>query len=284
MSNSQRFQPQRVVAFATRHGKHNLVADLFYNKLGLRVIQADIDTDELGTFSGEVERKSGPIETAREKARRGMIITSSLVGVASEGSIGQHPYLPFFVADTECMVFIDDVAEIEVTETYVSTDIVAVKEVITSDRKLQEICQRADLPRHAVIVRNGDDPVLFVKKGLRTFAEVYSAINLMRQSLPNHNPVIETDFRAMHSPSRQKNIYQCAEKLVTRIMTLCNQCLSPGWGRKGYEYGLPCSECGLTNPQVIRAERYGCVKCDHEKVIYVKKESITPAQCNWCNP
>ncbi|WP_404325454.1 hypothetical protein [Aerophototrophica crusticola] len=50
----------RTVALGTRHGKERAFAPPLLRRLGLSVTLADIDTDQLGTFSGEVERQGTP--------------------------------------------------------------------------------------------------------------------------------------------------------------------------------------------------------------------------------
>ena len=58
----------RTIAFGTKHGKATLVAGSFDALLRARVTApANIDTDEWGTFSGEVERTLAPVAAARTK-------------------------------------------------------------------------------------------------------------------------------------------------------------------------------------------------------------------------
>ena len=96
--------------------------------------------------------------------------------------------------------------------------------------------------------------------------------------------VIESDLRAMHSPSRQKNIEEVAMLLAKRVSQLCPNCQMPGWGLVDYEKGLNCSECDLKNPDAIRQEVLGCVKCDHQQLGNVISSILSPAHCNFCNP
>lgn len=80
---------------ATMHGKQVAVGPPFREILGLKLrLPDDIDTDALGTFTGEVERKGTMLETAIAKARLGMELTGSKLGLASEGSYGPHPVAP----------------------------------------------------------------------------------------------------------------------------------------------------------------------------------------------
>ena len=55
-------------------------------------------------------------ETALAKARLGMAAASATIGIASEGSYGPHPHMPFVAAGIEVMVLIDDERGIVVRE------------------------------------------------------------------------------------------------------------------------------------------------------------------------
>ena len=68
----QRYQG-KTVACLTQHGKVPLIAPILEPALGCQIVQATgYDTDLLGTFTGEVTRLEGQIDTARRKARLGM--------------------------------------------------------------------------------------------------------------------------------------------------------------------------------------------------------------------
>lgn len=274
----------RPIAFATQHGKETLVRDLFLHKLGWDIIRADVDTDSLGTFSGEIPRLLGPLETAREKAERGIRASGLSAGLASEGAVGPHPSIPFVTANIEFLVFVDDELGIEVSEYALSTDIVAVFEDITPDSDIDQLCLKAGLPHHAVIVRNSGASVHFVRKGVRTSDEVRVAVAECFREFGGETVRVESDFRAMHSPSRQKTILACAQKLITRMQTECPHCAAPGWGKIGYEYGLPCEACSIQNNSVPKAERWGCTKCEGVELVSLSRTSIDPSQCHWCNP
>jgi hypothetical protein len=55
-------------ALATKHGKESIFSPAFA-EIGILVSVAVIDTDQFGTFSGEIERQGSPRETAERKAR-----------------------------------------------------------------------------------------------------------------------------------------------------------------------------------------------------------------------
>ncbi len=56
------------MVFGTRHGKQHQVADAFATILGAHVTTPDdLDTDQFGTFSGEVPRTGSPLDALRAK-------------------------------------------------------------------------------------------------------------------------------------------------------------------------------------------------------------------------
>ena len=99
-----------------------------------------------------------------------------------------------------------------------------------------------------------------------------------------NNVRLESDFRAMNSPSRQANIASCAQRLAQRIASNCPGCSHYGWGRIGYEYGLPCQSCGLMNESVANAEKLGCLSCDFVAVNELALKAVEPSRCEFCNP
>ena len=95
----------RNLIIATMHAKEQVIAPIFEKELGvLCLIANNFNTDVLGTFSGEIERKSDPITTVIEKCKLAMTATNCDLGIASEGSFGNHPSVYFAAADDE---FID---------------------------------------------------------------------------------------------------------------------------------------------------------------------------------
>jgi len=78
------FQNRRLV-IATKHAKEKVIAPLLEKELGVECFTDEsFDTDILGTFTGEVERKSDPISTARQKCLMAMEANDCDLGGASE--------------------------------------------------------------------------------------------------------------------------------------------------------------------------------------------------------
>jgi hypothetical protein len=98
----------RTIALATKHHKDDVIAPPFREHLQAALSVPDLDTDTLGTFTGEIERPGNMVEVAIRKARMGMHAAGTRFGISSEGSCGPHPVIPFLSCDTELLVFIDD--------------------------------------------------------------------------------------------------------------------------------------------------------------------------------
>jgi hypothetical protein len=247
----------------------------------MKVQEVLVDTDIFGTFSGEIERIGTPLETAVKKARVGIKTTGNPFAIASEGSIGPDPLLGFINANIETMVFVDDELEIQIAETIKSNEIIAFS-TTTLKTDLGVFLKKADFPNHALIVKpqHGTGAI----KGIRTLQELDEAILKSRDASSDGEAIIESDFRAMSSPSRQKNISTVALKLVQRLSLTCPECEIPGWGLKSFVRGVECSQCGDFSEEAIKQEILGCVKCEYTAFGAVINVTLDPARCMSCNP
>lgn len=274
----------QLAVLTSKHHKLNLVRSKFDEFVGLRIVEAELDTDQLGTFTGEIERKFPPLETAIYKARLGMHEEGLPIGLASEGSIGPDPLVPFLVSDIESIVLIDDEREIVVSEVFRSFKIIATTTTIYPGQELGEFLSRANFPNHKLIVRPVTTQVAYSVKGISTISELELAIALCAKESPEGTVVIESDLRADNSPSRQRNIEHVAGLLAARVSQLCPECQMPGWGRVSYKRGLHCRSCSSYLPDALKQEMNGCVKCDHMEAGKVVAELVEPLNCPWCNP
>jgi hypothetical protein len=272
------------VAFATMHGKERVVAPVFEAVLGWTLEIADIDTDRFGTFSGEVERVAPAHNTVLSKARAGATFPGRQLGLASEGSLGPHPTIPFIEADVELMALVDVERGLDLVVSHIGAPIVSYREVWTPTTDLEAVCSKADLPHHALIVKKGTPGSLWVRKGLREKHDVEAAVLEALSVGPDGDLVIESDYRAMMSPSRMRNIGDCAAKLVERLATPCPSCGMWGWGAVDVERGLPCRACGVVSGEAVRNDIMACVSCAHTVTTSRQQTSIDPAYCGVCNP
>ncbi len=271
----------RLVVMPTKHDKAKLVTQYFDDILSMCVQEVLVDTDVFGTFTGEIERVGTPLETAIKKARAGIETTGNPFAIASEGSVGPDPVFGLINANIETMVFVDDELDIQVHETLKSNEITAFT-TTTLKMDLGVFLKKADFPNHALIVKphHGIGAI----KGVRDLVGLEEAIRKSRDASSDGEAIIESDLRAMCSPSRQKNISAVALKLAHRLSTTCPDCQTPGWGLKSYIRGVECSECGEFSEDAISREIMGCFKCEYTALGAVINVTLDPSRCMSCNP
>ena len=271
------------IALATKHGKLSQIAPWIEALDGWTVELAEIDTDQFGTFSGEVAREKSPRDTAIAKARAAAAMLGCEYGLASEGTIGAHPAYPWINSDHEILALVRRTEHFELTETFLSPEIQAYREEIDENTDLNAVAAKLDLPTHAAIIVAIGDVDTVLHKGVHDANDFKQKIAEVLSS-GNKKIRVENDFRAMHSPSRQVNISKCAELLAKRIATQCAACGEIGFGKVGYEYGLPCSDCDQMVQSVANSERHACVSCEHAELRTLGKTTVDPSRCDFCNP
>ncbi len=268
-----------VVGVATMHGKESQIIQGFKDLLDWEIVAVDIDTDSFGTFAGEIPRTLGPKETARAKCLAGLEASGLSRMIASEGTFSPHPMMPLITLNTELLFYIDEENNLELSQVYSTTEVVALRETITQETDLEKLAKSADLPNHALILRSDAEPLRVFAKGIRTLEE-------LKESTPREldsKLIVETDFRAMVNPSRQQSIVKCAKLLAEKLSSNCPGCQSIGWGLVDYERGLPCGDCGSRANREISAELLGCPKCDFREKRLIEGFA-SAANCDFCNP
>jgi hypothetical protein len=274
----------KTVVLTTKHKKLELIAPILESALGVSVVLHEADTDLLGTFVGDVERLNPARQTVIEKARLGTAALGQSLGIASEGTIGPDPSLPFARSDIEYVGFVDLDLGIEVVESYRSMDIVAGEIITEPGADITEILNRVDFPNHKLIVAPHRGERSTAIKGIGDIAELNSSIASLSAKSSDGKVIVQSDLRAHNSPSRQANIRQAALALARRLRALCPECKTPGWGLVGYEKGLDCSSCGELVEHAVRAEIFGCAKCSHKEIGKPISLEADPSICNGCNP
>lgn len=275
------------IVLATKHSKERAISPPFRKKLGLRVVVPDeIDTDTLGTFTGEVERRGTMLETAFAKARLGMDLTGFKLGMASEGSFGPHPLLPFAVANHEVLAFIDDQNGFQIFEQILSEKTNFAHAKVSSFHELDKFLQKAKFPSHAVVVRpNLNKETKFIYKGLQSVEQLKDTVNHCRKISDDNFALVETDMRAHLNPTRMQILRRLAVKLARRLRSTCAKCQTPGFGLVDVERGLKCAICGLPT-LMVKAEIHACAKCDYQEERLRRNQPTTadPTYCQFCNP
>lgn len=86
------------------------------SRLGLSVaLVADVDTDSLGAFTGEISRSGSMLDAALAKARLAMAHSGAPIGLGSEGAFGPHPIVPFLASGVGLIVLRDGERGLEIT-------------------------------------------------------------------------------------------------------------------------------------------------------------------------
>ena len=277
----------RTVVLTTKHGKERSVARPFRFAMSVTVkVAVDIDTDTLGTFTGEIARMGTPREVAISKAFLGLSSTGEKLGLASEGSFVPHPHIPWLAVDHELLAFVDQELGIEVIESVVTDTTNFGHFRARHVDELREFVQRSRFPSHALIVRpNGGIKPGFLFKGIVDGQALASSVALCSSASGDGLALVETDMRAHMNPTRRRVIRQAAFKLVRRLLTSCPACGAPGWGQTGTEKGLPCCVCGEPTEMVNR-EILGCASCHHSATQPRSdgRRFASAPQCPSCNP
>jgi len=107
---------------ASMHQKETAIRDPFQTIIGCKVDPIkNFDTDQFGTFSGEIERKLSALDTLKQKAIMAAKLYNHDYIISSEGSFGPHPTFFFTLADIEMMLFLDRNKDLFIIETEIST-------------------------------------------------------------------------------------------------------------------------------------------------------------------
>lgn len=277
------FQGRKLI-IATKHHKEKVIAPLLEKALEVKCfVNEYFDTDVLGTFSGEVERKEDPISTARQKCLMAMEMSNCDLGIASEGSFGAHPSAFFASADDEFLIFIDKKNKIEIIARELSMETNFNGQEITTEKELLDFAKQAQFPSHALILRTSKNDTDHMVKGITDAITLKKAFEeLIKNSA---SIFVETDMRAMFNPSRMKVIKKAAKKLIKKIKNTCPECDFPGFDVTEVKKGLPCDLCGNATKSTL-SYLYKCPHCSYskEEMYPNDKQKEDPMYCDFCNP
>ena len=274
----------RRVAFLTQHGKQDLVRIPLESALGCELVHTSAyDTDQLGTFTREIDRTGSQLDAARRKAQIGMDLTGATLGIASEGTFGTDPFGGFMPWNTELLLWVDPTQNLEVTG-FAHGPAQSLHRTVDSLEGLMRFAQDAQFPEHHLVMRaNHEDPLSIVKNihDEQTLVQVFA--KLQAQSA-NGVVFVENDLRAFCNPTRQELIRKACDDLISKLQSQCPQCQSPGFWVQSRVAGLPCRACGQKTRLPI-AEVWHCKSCQHEEQRTLSSEPwADPSRCDFCNP
>lgn len=284
IDDSSIFKHRRIL-IASKHQKEIVFLPLLQQAFQAEVKVAELlDTDQLGTFSGEIERVDDPLTTLRHKCQQALALypDEELV-LASEGSFGAHPYLFFVAADEEWLMLYDKKYNIEIIAKEISMETNFNGKEIQSLSELAEFADQCLFPSHRLIVRNKDKGTDYIQKGI---GDKKALESFFKECMALHGSVfVETDMRAMYNPSRLKVITTCMQKLLEKMASKCPKCQYPGFSITDAVPGLPCSQCKNATRSTLYHQAV-CTNCAYKEEYYFphQKNEENPMYCDYCNP
>lgn len=270
------------VLLASKHEKERVIRPVFYENLGCDIYTSNFDTDQFGTFTGEIPRVKNAYDTCVLKAKTAAIVADNFFSMASEGSFGPHPSMPFFASDHEIMVFVDLKNDWVIAEQLVTPKTNYNRLTLTSNSEVESFLKSVQFPTHAVTLQVSHTNEI-IGKGIQ---DVSRLNNLIKKGFTKGDELLlATDMRAMMNPTRMEALSVLAEKLARRILTCCDACGAPGFGFISTAEHLSCGFCdGPTS--MHRLEIWGCVACENKekKPRHDHLEKADPTYCHFCNP
>lgn len=267
------------------HGKEKVIAPILEKELGVKVIlPQNFDSDQFGTFTGDKARTGNQLEAARLKVQAAMKLTGADIGIASEGSFGAHPSIPFIQSNLELVLLLDVKNNLEIRGHHRSSDTNMSGQHVSSAKEALEFAKRTGFPEHAVVVRKSEKNNSSLQKGIRSEDELIRHVKSLLGGFFTKKVYIETDMRAHMNPTRMEKIAHATSDLVANINSTCPDCESPGFVISDVKTGLVCGQCKMPT-ESPSAYIWKCQKCDTEKTIPRENKSCEdPAMCSRCNP
>ncbi|WP_204139045.1 DUF6671 family protein [Halomicronema sp. CCY15110] len=278
----------RQVVIATMHGKELAIAPPLQSSLGVSThVPSDFNTDRFGTFTRDVKRPADQLATARLKAQAALALTGGELAIASEGSFGPHPDIPFVPCDRELVLLLDQKHDLEIVGQAISTQTNYRSQTIRSVEEAFAFAQAIGFPEHGLVVMPTAEsaPTAAIAKGIVTAAALTAAVETAIASATTSTAHIETDMRAHFNPTRMKVIAEATADLVQVINQRCPSCQCPGFHIVRRNPGLPCAWC-RTPTLLTLSMTYRCQRCDFDQVATYPdgQQTADPGNCPYCNP
>jgi hypothetical protein len=274
----------RHLLIASMHQKEQVLQPLMEASLKVTVSVANgLNTDLLGTFSGEVARIADPLTTARKKCELAMDLNGCDLVLASEGSFGAHPAAFFLPANEEWLLLLDRKNGLEIHARHLSLETNFSGQEFHNLEELDAFASKVGFPSHGLMLRRSKDDLEGLLKGITDPEQLRTAAILLLET--QGYGFVETDMRALFNPSRMQVIEETAQLLVQKLNSICPSCQLPGFTVTAAEPGLPCSLCGTPSSAAL-AHLMVCNHCQHqEKVDFPHgKKTEDPQYCQVCNP
>lgn len=278
---------QRELLIVTQHQKQLAFAAPLQEHLKVSIkVSTKVNTDEFGTFSGEIERVGSPIEVAVRKCKAGLKAHGLDLGVASEGSYGPDPLTGFLPMAQETVVLVDLKNRLEFSETLNSFHTNFQTTLLSDGQALKCFAETVGFPTQGIMLhamRHGER--LVTLKDFNDFKTLDEAFDHL-QGLDEATAVrADTDMRAHRNPVRMRLLQELVHRFIATLKRTCPQCATPGFKAVEWVKGLPCEVCRMPTASTLY-QVMSCVKCLHQEQVYHPK-GVTyedAAYCDFCNP
>ncbi|SEA95290.1 DUF6671 family protein [Alkalimonas amylolytica] len=268
-------------ALLTRHHKAALIAPELA-ALGLTLTATDaFDTDQLGTFSGEIARTLSPLDCARTKAKLACQLTGCSWGIGSEGSFGGGPFPGMLPWNEELLLLYDQLTGQEIVARVGMA--VALTSIETQDWELVRQHLAKHDPKQGWMLR-GPDGWHKELQGEHAVLTALQSAGLLGPNLSLRQQItLQPDLRAHVCPPRQAVIQQAAAQLAQRLTAHCPHCSAPDFWVNDCVRGLPCGDCGFLTSQISSTIKR-CSRCGHQEQQPVATAWADAKHCPSCNP
>jgi len=275
----------RTAVLATMHGKEKAIAPLL-KEMGVTVLVPEgLNTDAFGTFTGDISRAGNQLEAARTKAHAALALSGLDLAIASEGSFGVDPEIPFVQSNLELVLLVDTKNNLEIRGHYRSRETNMNGSYVTTTDEAKSLAQKWGFPNHGVIVRKSQKGTRHMYKDIQTVPDFEQQVLTLLSKLFTRKIYIETDMRAHRNPTRLQNIARATEDLIKNMESLCPECETPGFVVIDTKGGVLCEGCGrpTDTPNILV---YKCSKCEFSKEVLIADAliSVDAGQCAYCNP
>lgn len=274
----------RRAALLTKHKKEEVIKPILEQKAGLQlIVETGYDTDRFGTFTREIARLGSQMEAARDKAKKGMELIGTDLGLASEGSFGPYPGIPFLPLNREIVLLVDAREKLEICGVCQNSNTNYASEAVENLDQAERFARKAMFPSHFLVLRPDREDHPEIIKGINDWDWLRETVSWALAKSVSGKVFLETDMRAFANPTRMQNIKEAAEDLAAKINSCCPQCKTPGFIAMESKKGLPCEYCGLPTREVA-AYIYGCQRCGCREERPMPDKVAPAARCDYCNP
>jgi hypothetical protein len=274
----------RMLVVASMHKKEEIIAPILEEQLNVSCIcPPALNTDVLGTFSGEVPREQSAYLTAIKKCELALDQTGYDLAIASEGSFGPHPHAFMLSMNEELLVLLDRKNNLTIKASSISLATNFQAQTIETFKELNDFLERVKFPSHGIIITTSKEDFTFIEKGLTSSFEVKKIAKILLNE--NGSFYVQTDMRAHLNPSRQKVIEQAVNKLAEKLKSNCPSCKKPGFDCTKTISGLPCEYCHYPT-RLAMTYIFECEHCSHEEERNnsTSVQFASQAYCDLCNP